>query len=141
MRGILFSVCEAGLVDANTNALRLINLIVDINAASFPVAVPKLAAVGIFEREEGDGELLPMNLLVSLNGETLSEVPWQIDFQGKRRVQTIAMLQGLPITQPGKLRFALSDSHQLLYWDINIQSIGPQVDLFSQTAQAAVPQP
>jgi hypothetical protein len=132
MRALLFAVCDNALLDANTNAVSLINILSDLHAAGFPIAIPRLAVVGMFERADNEPDVNNLQLKINLNGMEIANVPWPIDFQGRLHAQGTANLQGLVVVAPGVLRFGVEVGAQNHFWDIDVHALGPTADLFTQ---------
>jgi len=134
MRVLLFAVADDSLIDADRNALSLINILVDYAVSAFPVAIPRLTVVGIYERAVEEPNIVATRLRVTLNGQEVLDVPWASDFQLRQKLQSRATLQSIPIFGPGVLRFSVMlGDEELGYWNVNVLSLGPKVDLLNAT--------
>jgi hypothetical protein len=96
------AVCAESVVrDAETNAVSVFNIFEEIGAPAFPVIVPKLSVLFLFERAEGGPERVDSHLVFSLNETELARFPFDVDFQGKPRTRLIVTVGGAQIPEPG----------------------------------------
>jgi hypothetical protein len=142
---LTFVCCEQVIQDVRHNSMSLINLLEDIAAPSFPMAMGRLTAYGFLEKESSDREVQVGRLRATINDQQIADLEVNFDFQGKPRTRIIGELQGFPILAPGRLKFAILAGDPLTElgeWVIHVSSLGVgQVDLFTspsgETTQAS----
>ena len=133
MKAVLCVCCETAILDGRTNELSLINLIDEVSAVAFPIAVAKLNVVTIFTRDEGEPDP-EATVQVKLNDNSLFEVNLPIEFQGKMRTRSIGQFHGMVVGSPGLLRIGVYIAgEEVTGWDIQVRAVGfpPQADLFT----------
>jgi hypothetical protein len=135
MKLISFLCCEVAIQDVLSSSMSLINILEEINAVAFPIAVPRLTAFAFFEKEEAEAEVQSARLRVTLNDQQFLDLEVTVNFQGKRKSRVIAALQGFPLMGPGKLKVSIHAGDPLTEkgsWVVGVVGIGaPKVDLFS----------
>ena len=104
-----FLCCEIALQDVRTNILSMINVCDVINARAFPIAIPKITAVVLLERDAGEPESQTTRLSAELNGRQFLDAEMAANFQGSPRTRMIAEIQGMPVDSPGDLIFDFCD--------------------------------
>lgn len=128
------AVCaESVIIDRFTNGVSLINVIEDMSAVGFPIAIDRMAVLFVLERDESDEESLSASMHVDFRptdpgGEDASVViPVELDFQGKLRVRSVQQIEGLPLPGPGVLGLKLTGSSNELLgsWSIPVSRTGP----------------
>jgi hypothetical protein len=143
MRLTNFICCEFAIQDIRTGGISLINVFEQISAVAFPAVVGRVTAVAMFERELGEPENQPTRLEAHLNEQQVLGLDAVANFQGQTRTKLLAEMQGVPVTAPGDLKFAIwagDPMREVGSWTIKIEIVGaPRVDLFS--AAAAPPPP
>lgn len=107
------------LIDAALNSLSIVNVYEEISPESFPIVLPRIAAVFELIREQADPERGDGVITFSLGERELMRAPQNIDFQGKLRIRTVVAVHNLIIAGPGLLRvqFVLA-GNPLCHWDI-----------------------
>jgi hypothetical protein len=115
--------------------MSLINLIEEISAVAFPIAISRIAAVALFEKGQDEPDSHPVRLTAHLNDQQVLDLTLDVNFQGQGRTRMVAEAQGMPITNPGELIFVVSAGETMVEvgrWIINVKIVGaPKVDLFT----------
>ena len=129
---VLFLVCaQSAVIDQQTNALSVFNILQELNSPSFPFAIAGFTVASFFMREPTELED-PTNvrLQIHLQGKQLANFDMALQFQGRRSLRHIANVQGLIFTEPGELRVSVHHADQEIgYWPVPIQNIGaPQIN-------------
>jgi len=100
-----FIVSEEVSVDQQTNRLSLFNVLEQITAPDFPSMLLSGAAVSLWVAEPGDDELdFQCTLRIITPGGGHREFPSNFTFRSSRH-RVIHRIQGVPIKEPGVLRF------------------------------------
>lgn len=100
--------CAEGVIrDVETNTISVFSILESLNARSFPIAIQRLAILYILERDETEPETVTLQIKLSNNDEQLTENTVESPFSGLLRNRTIINLNGLVITNPGKLIISL----------------------------------
>lgn len=129
------AVCAESVVrDASTNNVSALNILEMVSAHKFPILVPKLFALFMLVREQGDSETPTCSMSVSVSGEQLNAFPINVNFQGKLRNRVIAEINGLVIPKPGILRVSIIiENQESGWWEIEVaQKDEPKVQLVDQ---------
>src|SRR4051812_40196738 len=106
-RATLSLCAESVIRDGETNNVTAVNLLEQVNASMYPVALTKFAALFGLAKDPVDHQTTPGVIRITLNKNEIAKFPINIDFQGKDRTRVIVNLQGLVATTPGVLRTAL----------------------------------
>lgn len=103
-----FILCaETVIVDQSTNNLSIVGVFEDITPLSLPIIVPRMTIVSVVEREDGDPAETPCHVRVSMGDQILFEQDNSYAFQNKPRLRNIMLFGGMPLSQPGILRFEI----------------------------------
>ena len=102
-----FLVSDLAAVDKRTNTLSIFNIIGELNAESFPVIVPRLTVVMVFERKENEEEKQGVVLRIKQLGHKLFEAQITLDFQGKLVARSIVEIRALMVERSEPLVFQL----------------------------------
>jgi hypothetical protein len=120
MRLRLFTCAQHCIIDSNSNAATLVNLLEDISAPSLPIGIPEVGIFSLWERDEGEPDKT-IKLNVRLNENQLFQTDASVAFQNTRNCRAIIMLRGLLISAPGILRFEMFDGEQLAgTWAVSV---------------------
>lgn len=127
----LFLCADNAALDSRYNTISAFHILEDLNAATFPVAVPHLAVVGMFSREENDPSTLDLQLQFHLGPQQLFATPLTINFAHRLDSRIVAEMTGLVVPSPGSLVFALRNGEALMAsWSVRVNQIGqPGVQL------------
>jgi len=138
----LVALCAESIIrDAATNQVSAVNILDEINAQAFPILLPKLSCVFLFDRNVAeDPNEADAAVTFALPNLQLYQGQLQLDFQGKQRLRSILILQGFVVPTPGLIRVTVSRGGNVLAsWEIPAAAIGgPQLALpIQQPAQPA----
>lgn len=137
---LLFFLCsEAAIVDGKSNRLSIFNITEQVQAASFPVLIPKITVTALLSKSKKEREVASMKIHLTLNDKPLVDVPFVIDFQGKQRARGIAEIQGLLVNEPGDIKAELTYKKKVLgEWSFEItQMVGQPFTQLKQPDAAA----
>lgn len=117
------AVCAEGTTrDATTNAVSIFNIIEDVQAAGFPLFVPKLESIFFLGRDDADPQQPQGSLRIS--GPQLDlTFPLTIDFQGHRKTRSFVRIEGLVIPAAGRIRFEVhldGQADPLGVWEVDV---------------------
>lgn len=121
-----FLVSKEISVDQQTNRMSLFNVIEQLVSPEFPFPLPFATAVSLWVAENGDvGQDFQCILRTVLPDGVIHEFPTNFTFK-TRRHRVIQRIQGVPISQPGLLRFEvlLNGKHQSSH-EIDVLQIDP----------------
>lgn len=128
-----FIVSEEVSVDQQTNRLSLFNVIEQITAADFPLMLLSGAAVSLWVAEQGDDQLdFQCTLRIIAPGSEHRDFPSNFTFQSRRH-RVIHRIHGVPINEPGLLRFEIllngqyQASHEVDVVRIDLANLIPPV--------------
>ena len=117
-------VCAESVVrDAETNAISVFNIFEDLKASSFPVAIPKLSALFILERDTDDPAQVDCLVTIRLGKKEIGRVTLGGDFEDKFRTRVILVAQGVVIDKPGNLVISCIVNNKTMgAWTIPVHS-------------------
>ena len=96
--------CVRSIIDASNN-ISCIEILEELNVASFPNVFPEIAIIWCIAREADEPAGLPTTFHIFLNDTKLYEAPVEVAFKGSLRTRAIVKLAGLMIAHAGRLRF------------------------------------
>jgi hypothetical protein len=121
----LFICAQSAALDARQGTISAFHILESVNTPAFPVAVPQMSILGIFERETPSAEDPQAQLRVSLGAKELYLGPFFIKFQNRLRARAIVELQGIVLPAPGRLTISLLlEQRETANWVIDINHIG-----------------
>lgn len=104
-------VCETCLIDGRTNALSFINILEEINLPAIPSMLNKVSVVAMLSQENpGDNAVVPLDILVTLNGDNIIMQPVTVDFAQKTDTRFLLDIGGIPLKTGGILKFAINQN-------------------------------
>lgn len=104
-------VCETCLIDGRTNALSFINILEEINLPAIPSMLNKVSVVAMLSQENsGDNAVVPLDILVTLNGDNIIMQPVTVDFAQKTDTRFLLDIGGIPLKAGGVLKFAINQN-------------------------------
>jgi len=104
-----YALCARRVVcDATENDVTAIGIVEDFVAVGFPLVMSRLALVWAFAREPDEPAQLNGVIKASVDGESLHEAPFNIDFQGKLASRVILNLLGFVCPKPGLYKLTFS---------------------------------
>ncbi len=98
---------ESVIRDSQTGLISAINIFTDFSPVGFPALIYRLSTLALFTRDDGDPNVLVYLLKIFLDEQNLHEQEISVNFQDKHRMNSIVVFSGLPIPQPGMLRFEI----------------------------------
>ncbi|MBI2388486.1 MAG: hypothetical protein HYV09_02615 [Deltaproteobacteria bacterium] len=109
-----FLVAESVSVDQTSNAVSVFNILEELRPARFPASLPLVVIVCALAIDATElGAEIDVTVRVRRTSGQVDELPASFKATGRRHRQ-ISRLQGLPIEQPGELRFDLLVNGRLL---------------------------
>jgi len=100
-----FVVSEGVTVDKFTNQLSLFNILEGVASNNFPFVLPYFVAVSMWMMEDGDGER-DFQVMLRVTMPNLAPQEFTTNFKFiSRRHRVLQRIQGLPLNEPGVLRF------------------------------------
>ena len=134
----LFLCADSAAIDMRTNALSAFQIIDQLHAPSFPVAIPRISMIASLTREATDPSDVTLQLQIHCGNQQLYAGPVQINFLQQLSARTIVDMHGLLVPAPGSLQFLLSrDAEALSSWTILVNHIGrPEAQMSFPLAQA-----
>ncbi|MHB0914215.1 MAG: hypothetical protein ACYC5A_02135 [Thermoleophilia bacterium] len=121
----LAACAEIAIRDFDSNNATLINIIEEIPSQTFPTALFKLTAFFLIRREEGDEQRPECKLKITMNGDIVGEKPLDIDFEDKLGSRVSIVVQGLPLLEPGLLKFSLIyEENEIGNWEMPVKKVG-----------------
>lgn len=100
-----FVVSEGLSVDKFTNQLSLFNILEEVASDNFPSVLPYFVAVSMWMMEAGDGER-DFQCMLRVTMPNLAPTEFTTNFKFiSRRHRVLQRIQGLPLNEPGVLRF------------------------------------
>lgn len=100
--------CARGIViDIRSNNVSVFSIIEEIAPSNFPAFLQEITVLSILEREETDPNELECQVAVTMGANSLLSSPTQLDFKDKKRIRNVLTINGLPLSQPGKLLFTI----------------------------------
>jgi hypothetical protein len=99
---------EGVVVDRETNAISVFNILDRITAEGFPLLLQKMAFLVIWERSLEDAPQVEGRFSVHFSGRELYQQPVRVEFTTSTRNQFVLRMHGLVIPQPGVLAFRIT---------------------------------
>ena len=121
----LFLCADSAAIDVRTNAISAFHITEQLNAASFPVAIPHVALIAVLIREETDPSNIQLQLQIHSGNQQLFAGPVSINFVQQLATRTVVDMHGLVVPAPGTLRFLLMNGDEKLSsWTILVSQVG-----------------
>lgn len=112
---VIAHICSEDVIrDVETNAVSLVNLLEEINAAGFPIFIPKLVVFLLLEKEGNEANVQNGNLKLKNNDKVLFSINVAFNFDGKTRTRNIIKINGLAMPTPGVFTTEFSIGTHLL---------------------------
>ncbi len=127
----LFLCCDSASLDSRNNTVSAFHIAEGINAASFPVVIPRTTVIALISREETDPTDFNIQLQATLGGQQLFSGPFPMNFAGGLMGRTVVEVQGLVIPGPDDLTFLLRVGEEVVSsWITKVSQVGqPQMQL------------
>ena len=107
--------CSEGVaVDIATKQMSIFNVIDQVSAPAFPVAMGSLCVVVFLERDAEEKAQYQGVLTLRNNGKELGAMAVPVNFKGTRMNRSIAKFQGVPIQELGFLEITFSLDGEVL---------------------------
>ena len=106
MKAVFLCCAELGIVDQQTRRVSAINILSNHNAKSFPVLHPKMAIVGIVQKEEGDAQQNEVILQGFFDGQEMFKSTMNLSFNLSTSLETASLLvdvNGVVVPKPGTM--------------------------------------
>jgi len=133
MRLISALCCESVVVDQFTNRVSIFNLLEEVITPTLPVGIFVVANFALWEREPGEADSRA-SLIVRMNTNQLTQLPFEIAFQDKSRCRTIVGLSGIVLNEVGQLTFEITVGDAIYStWRVPVSLVA------QQTAEAVAP--
>jgi len=131
---------DSNSLDSRSNTISAFHILEDFNAASFPVALPRVTVVAMVDREETDPSDIELQLRVYLGDKELFAGPFALNFAQRLSARALIEMQGIVVPNPGVLSFVLLNADQIFgSWAIRVSQIGqPKIQM--QLPQNPIPQ-
>ena len=137
LRHRLMLAAETLIRDGDSNNVSAITIFEEFTFAAFPYIVPRLMVLTVLERDQDDADKFPLVLDITIAGQSLASINFEIDFQGLNRTRGLLFIGGMPIPQPGTLRITVSHQGQeLAHYDIEVKTSAKAEARIIQPAQA-----
>ncbi len=132
----LFICSSSSALDARTNSISVFHILEEIHAPAYPIVIPGMSVIALLDLDDGEPIDQEIELRFYLGDQQLFAVPFQTDFQVRRKARALADLNGLVVPAPGILRILLhSAGHDIVSWQILCdQNAPPQMDLHFEPA-------
>jgi hypothetical protein len=105
--------------------LSAFHIIEQINAPSFPIAVPRVAILAYLSREEADPAEVQLHLRIFSGAQLLFDGPFPANFSHQLTVRSIVELNGLIVPGPAEMRFVLLNGEDVLdFWNVAVIQTG-----------------
>ena len=112
MKTFFLAATSKAIVDQQTNALSLIEVLDVFEVLKFPVLLPHLTIVWLVTRESTVEPEISEFTIQLLNNSEKSEFPVRVDFKGKLRHRAIMQFQGIPLNSVGSIDIKISEVGQ-----------------------------
>jgi hypothetical protein len=118
---------EVLIRDADENKVTAVNILDDLLASGFPLALPKLCVLSIVEREPGDPQRIRATMRVVSGEREVMNTDIDIDFQGKTLARTIVVIGNVIVPAPGVLACSLViDGREIQRYTLRVLPLPPQ---------------
>lgn len=104
---------EGVVVDSNTNTISLFSIIEEIVTTELPSILAKLSVISVMEREANDPEAYELIFRLNNNKKELWTTSVTANFNGKYRARNVVVINGIPVEEPGELRFIITYQNNL----------------------------
>jgi hypothetical protein len=144
IKPVICLAAESTSVDGGTNRLSIFHVLEQVHSPAFPLLIPRVSFVTMFERDPGDPASVTYEVVFDDNGKIVHRAPFPVDFQTQMRARTLAEVGALPITGPGVFKMAILDgTNELCAWRIEVRQLamGVQLQPIPGSGTAAPPTP
>lgn len=129
MEVILLVCAQSAVIDQQTNALSIFNIVQELSSPSFPFAIGGFTVSTIFTRDNTEIEdPTDVRLKIHLQGKQIVDFELVLKFQGRTGLRHVGNFQGLLLTEPGNLIFSIHQGEREMgHWTVLVQHIGTPV--------------
>lgn len=116
------------LRDRDTDTISLFSILESLRAEGLPVFIQEVGVLVMWKREEDEPSVHELKFRILNNSRVLHELPVRVDFREGRTNRTIVNLRGMPIEEPGEVRFAFFDGEsEIASYRVAIEAPEPRV--------------
>jgi hypothetical protein len=118
--------CEGASVDQFSNQVTAFQIIEDMTLPSFPMLIPKFAAVASLVKADDDPDEQVLAFRILLNGEEIVSQEIHPLFRGKEKTSSRVVFNfgGLPLMAPGVLEARIEkDNHVLASYSVTLKTL------------------
>ena len=132
-----FVVSEGISVDQFTNRLSLFNILEEVASPNFPFVLPSAVAVSLWMMEAGDDER-DLQCMLRVTMPNVAKIEFTTNFKTSgRRHRVIQTIQGVPLNEPGVLRFeVLLNGEHAASHEVDVSRTVIHTEDSPQTAEA-----
>jgi Family of unknown function (DUF6941) len=128
---------HGAVIDRATNNVSIFNIIEQITAPTFPIAIPISIVAQLVKQKSKDTEELRIVLKLDSRKQPIGEQKFTVGFQGQQRTRIIMQLQPLVIEVPGLLEISLFHKSAFLgSWEIDVIQLQQQAAVTTSPGQA-----
>jgi hypothetical protein len=121
----VFLCADSAAIDARTNALSAFHIMEQLNAPSFPVAIPRVSMIAVLTRQDTDPSNVQLQLQIYSGNQQLFVGPMAVNFAQQLNARTVAEMHGLVVPAPGVLSFVLRNGDETLSsWTVLVSQVG-----------------
>lgn len=103
MRSTLCIAAGAVLHDTQTNGISLFNIIEEVSAGGFPMFLPQIGVLAIWERDAGDPENVDVTFFLRNNAHQLFTTALTLAFAAGTRNRSMLTIGQVVVQEPGRL--------------------------------------
>jgi hypothetical protein len=112
---------EGVTTDAETRQVSAFGLLEDVQAPRFPVTLPRIVLLVMWERAVSDAPEWSAELVMALNGREIIRQVVDINFMQVLRTRSTVRVEGASVSEPGRLVLRLGiPGHDTAEWAINV---------------------
>ncbi len=112
-------VAEGVAVDRDTNQVSVWGLVERLDASGYPVGIPKVTFVCLWERTLADPAYSTADFLVAVDGRQLVRQQVAVDFGAGLAHRSTIRVEGLTLEHPGNVVFGLAiPGHVAAEWSV-----------------------
>jgi hypothetical protein len=128
MRSQLCLAARAVIRDSATNAVSVFQLLDNISPQALPLVLPDASVLAVWEREEGDPDLINLEFTTHNNGTQVNATQVIVDWPTTTVNRFIINLAGLVISEPGQMSFTFKrDGNVLANYSFRVAAPPAQV--------------
>jgi hypothetical protein len=114
-------VAEGVITDRDTDRISAFALLDDVQAASYPLLIQKLAFFCLWGRTGMDPQRVTCEFSITLNGQDIVRHGLDVDFQQYLHNRCVIRLDGFTLNEPGVVVFRLAvPDHDTAEWTLDV---------------------